>query len=186
MTMDPRIARTRESVLRSTLTLLAESGFAGFTMEGVADVSGIAKSTIYRHWPTRLALVRDALEELNRQPEVELRGGPARAQVERLLNHLAGALFNTTVGACIPALIEAAEHHPEVASLLHRYSDSRRARLTAVLTKGREDGSFANDLDPELAALALSGPIFYRRLMTREPVPSGEVSRLMTMVLGPG
>lgn len=183
--MDPRIARTRANVLRSTLSVLADSGFAGFTMEGVSAASGVAKSTIYRHWPTRLSLVHDALEELNRQPEVELQGGPARAQVERLLKHLAAALFDSTVGACIPALIEAGEHHPDVAGLLHRYSDVRRARLAAVVSKGVEDGSFSKHLDPDLAALALAGPIFYRRLLTRESLPVDEIPRLITMVLGP-
>jgi AcrR family transcriptional regulator len=183
--MDPRIQRTRDAVLPATLSLLANRGFADFTMEGVAEAAGVSKSTVYRHWPTRLSLLRDALEELNRQPDVEPERGPARVQVERLLEHLVAALSDSIVAACIPALIEAAEHHREVAEFLHQYSDRRRSTLTAVLRKGIEEGEFPKHLDPELAALALSGPIFYRRLMTANPLPANDIPCLMQQVLGP-
>lgn len=183
--MDPRIRRTRDTVLTAALSVLAERGFADFSMEAVAEASGVAKSTIYRHWPTKLSLLRDALEGLNRQPEVEPEPASARARIERLLEHLAAALSDSLLSACIPALIEAAERHPEVAGFLHQYSDRRRAALTAVIRKGVEDGELPAHLDPELAALALSGPIFYRRLMTADPLPAADVPQLMRQVLGP-
>jgi TetR/AcrR family transcriptional regulator, regulator of autoinduction and epiphytic fitness len=183
--MDPRIRRTRQAVLPAALSVLAERGFANFTMEGVAEAAGVAKSTVYRYWPTRLALLRDALEGLNRQPDAELEPGPARARIERLLQHLAAALCDGVFSACIPALIEAAERHPEVAGFLHQYSDRRRATLTAVIQTGIDQGELPAHLDPELAALALSGPIFYRRLMTAHPLPPAHVPGLVRQVLGP-
>lgn len=183
--MDPRIQRTRDAVLPATLSVLGDRGFASFSMEAVAEAAGVAKSTIYRYWPTKLALLRDALEGLNRQPDVELDEGPARARIERLLEHLAGALSDSLFSACIPALIEAAERHPEVAGFLHQYSDRRRSALTAVIRKGIEAGELPAHLDPEMAALALSGPIFYRRLMTANPLPAADVRLLVRQVLGP-
>lgn len=183
--MDPRIRRTRDAVLPAALAVLAERGFASFTMEAVAEAAGVSKSTVYRYWPTKLALLRDALEGLNRQPDAELEAGPARARIERLLEHLAAALGDSLLSACIPALIEAAERHPEVAGFLHQYSERRRSALAAVLRKGIEDGELPAHLDPELAALALSGPVFYRRLMTPAPLPPADVPRLVRQVLGP-
>lgn len=184
--MDPRIQRTRNAVLSAALSVLAERGFGDFAMEGVAERAGVAKSTVYRHWPTKLALLRDALEELNRQPATGLEEGTARARIERLLEHLAAALSDSVFSACIPALVEAAERHPEVAGFLHAYSERRRAALTAVIRKGIEAGELPAHLDPELAALALSGPVFYRRLMTASPLPPADVPRLVRQVLGPG
>ncbi|HEX6913465.1 MAG TPA: TetR/AcrR family transcriptional regulator [Longimicrobium sp.] len=184
--MDPRIRRTRDAVLPAALSVLADGGFAGFTMEGVAEAAGVAKSTVYRYWPTRLALLRDALEGLNRQPDAAPESGPARARIQRLLEHLAGALGDSLLSACIPALVEAAEHHPEVAEFLHQYSDRRRRALTAVIAQGIQAGELPAHLDPELAALALSGPIFYRRLMTATPLPAADVPDLVRQVLGPG
>lgn len=183
--MDPRIARTRVTVLTAALSLLARRGFADFTMEGVAGAAGVSKSTIYRHWPTKLHLLRDALEELNRQPGVELETLPARGAVERLLEHLVAALSDSVLGACIPALVEAAEHHREAAEFLHQYSDRRRSALTALLEKGIQAGEFPTYLDPELAALALSGPVFYRRLMTATPLTADDIPQLVQQVLGP-
>ena len=182
--MDPRIRRTREAVLKSTLRQLAARGFGGFTMDGVAEESGASKSTIYRHWPTKLALVRDALEELNLQPEAAPEDGPTRARVELLLRHLVTALHESVVGACMPALVEAAEHHPDVAELLHQYSARRRSRLTVVLRNGITRGELRKNLDAELAAVALTGPIFYRRLMSRTAMKPREIRRLMTLILG--
>jgi TetR/AcrR family transcriptional regulator of autoinduction and epiphytic fitness len=184
--MDPRIQRTRDAVLPATLRVLAERGFANFTMEGVAEASGVAKSTVYRYWPTKLALLRDALEGLNRQPDAGMQAGSARARVQRLLEHLAAAMSDGVFSACIPALIEAAERHPEVAGFLHQYSDRRRAALTRVIQEGIEDGELPTHLDPELAALALSGPVIYRRLMTASPLPAADVPALVRQELGPG
>ncbi|HEX6368857.1 MAG TPA: TetR/AcrR family transcriptional regulator [Longimicrobium sp.] len=183
--MDPRIQRTRDAVLPATLSVLADRGFANFTMEGVAEAAGVSKSTVYRYWPTKLSLLRDALEGLNRQPDVELDAGPARARIERLLEHLAAALSDSVLSACIPGLIEAAERNPQIADFLHQYSDRRRSALTAVIRKGIEEGELPAHLDPEMAALALSGPIFYRRLMTAIPLPPSDVPCLVRQVLGP-
>ena len=183
--MDPRIQRTRSVVLSATLPLLAARGFSDFTMEGVSQATGVSKSTLYRHWPTKLSLVRNALEDLNRQPAVAPKGGAARAKVQRLLEHLVAALSDSALGACIPTLVEAAERHPEVAEFLHQYSDSRRSTLTAVLKQGIEDGEFPKHLNPNLASLALSGAIFYRRLMTATPLSASDVPRVMRQVLGP-
>src|SRR5262249_17493065 len=60
----PRIERTRRVVLNAAIALLAESGYAGATIEAIAARSGVAKSTIYRHWPSRLELINDAFQEL--------------------------------------------------------------------------------------------------------------------------
>jgi AcrR family transcriptional regulator len=182
---DPRIRRTRETVLRAALGVLAERGFADFAMEVVAAAAGVSKSTLYRHWPTKLVLLRDALEELNSQPAVELERGTAREQIERLLTHLTAAMSDSLLSACMPALIEASERHPEVAEFLHGYSARRRSRLTAVVRKGIDAGELPPHLDPEMAALALSGPVFYCRLLTSRPLEKADVRLLVCQVLGP-
>ena len=58
--VDRRIQRSRERVLEAAQELLAQSGVGGFTVDEVARRSGVAKTTIYRHWPSREALVLDA------------------------------------------------------------------------------------------------------------------------------
>src|SRR5688500_4033123 len=102
--MDPRPERTRQAVRHATLEVLGRRGYAAFTVEAVSQAGRVAKSTIYRHWPTKLDLIADALETLNVQPVPEETTDSASVQVERLLEHLTAAFASSILSACIPAL----------------------------------------------------------------------------------
>lgn len=181
--VDPRIVRTRRVVLEAVLEELADVGYAGFTVESVAVRAGVGKSTIYRHWTGRNELVVDALQTLNVQPRPESAGAPQH-DVVLLLRHLVEVLRDPVLGRCIPALIEAAERDPTVRDLLDTYTDGRRAALRDALARGVEDGSFPAHLDADVAAQALSGAVFYRRVMTATPMGTDEVDVLVRSVLG--
>jgi AcrR family transcriptional regulator len=183
--VDKRIERTIGKAREAAMDVLAERGFAAFTMEAVAEQSGIAKSTLYRHWTDRMALLSDALETLNRQPQrwEPLRKSELRARVIELLEHLASVFEGSRIARIMPALVEAAEHHQEVRTFLHDYSTARRHTLVRLLEEGAALGELAPDVDPELAALALSGPIFYCRFMTAAPFPKARVVPLVDLVL---
>ena len=58
----PRRAGADEEILRATRDLLDEGGYAAFTVDIVAERTGIAKTTIYRRWPTKGALVTAAID----------------------------------------------------------------------------------------------------------------------------
>jgi TetR/AcrR family transcriptional regulator of autoinduction and epiphytic fitness len=184
--MDPRPERTRQAVRQATLEVLGQRGYAAFTVEAVAEAGRVAKSTIYRYWPTKLDLIADALETLNEQPVPEMATtGTAMVQVERLLEHLTAAFASSVFSACIPALVEAAEHHPEVAAFLHGYSSRRRQTLVNVLQAGIDSGEFSSHLDAELAALALAGPVVYCRTMTPHPLTAARAIQLARQLLQP-
>jgi len=182
--VDPRVDRSRRVIREAAIAELAEIGYGRFTIESVARRAGVGKSTVYRHWGGKLSLIADALETLNQQPVPEAGEGTARERVERLLNHLAEILLHSTFSACVPALIDAAERDPTVRDFYHGYSARRRQTLVSVIADGVAAGDFPAGLDPELASLALVGPIFYRRLMTREPFDPALVPVLVDNVLG--
>ena len=174
-------------MLEACLAELAEAGYAGFSMESVAGRAGVGRSTLYRHWNDRLRLVADALELLNVQPArpAPQAGVAARDRVEQLLTHLSRALVEGPVAGVVPALVHAAEQSPEVAAFWHEYSAHRRRALTDAVADAVREGEIRN-VDPELAAVALSGAVFYRRLMTAEPMPAQDVRSLVELVLGQG
>lgn len=182
--MDPRIERTRKSVHQATLSVLGQVGYAAFTIEGVAREAGVAKSTIYRHWPTKLSLISDSLEILNQQPHPEINATTIHDQVAQLIEHLVQVFDDSLLSACIPALIEAAEHHPEVAEFLHTYSARRRQNLVDTIQRGIDSGELPQHLNAELTALALSAPIIYSRTMTPRAMTSRQASQLVDMILG--
>src|SRR4051812_3477399 len=61
---DPRVTRSRARVLDAVASLLGEKGVRGVTVEEVMARSGVARATVYRHWPTRQALVLAGLRHL--------------------------------------------------------------------------------------------------------------------------
>lgn len=152
-------------------------------IEAVADEASVAKSTIYRHWPSKLSLIADSLETLNQQPTPDIGDGNARERIGQLLQHLASAFQDSVLSACIPALVEAAEHRPEIAEFLHGYNARRRQKLIATIAGGIEAGELPGHLDPELTALALIGPVIYNRTMTPDPLTPGQAERLADMIL---
>jgi TetR/AcrR family transcriptional regulator of autoinduction and epiphytic fitness len=184
--VDPRVERSRRVVCRAALDELAAAGYGAFTIESVAARAGVSRSTIYRHWPDKLALIADAYEILNQQPgpAAGADGESARARIERLLRHLAEVFQDSLVSACLPALVEGAEHDRRLGSFLHQYSDRRRQALVDAVAAGVASGEIAPTVDAELAGIALAGAIVYCRLLTAESFEPAAVGRLMTTVLG--
>jgi TetR/AcrR family transcriptional regulator, regulator of autoinduction and epiphytic fitness len=183
---DPRVEHTRRVILRAALEEFARTGYAGFRMESVAVLARIGRSTLYRHWPDKTALIADALETLNVQPDParELPDGSARAHVELMLAHLAGALTDSQVSACIPALVHAAANDAAIGDFFHAYSARRRKRLTETIAAGVAGREFSPRINAEAASVALSGAVFYRRLMSPDPPDALFIASLVETVLG--
>jgi TetR/AcrR family transcriptional regulator, regulator of autoinduction and epiphytic fitness len=183
---DPRIGQSRRVILRAALKEFGQEGYSGFRMESVAALAGVGRSTVYRHWPNKAALIADALETLNTQPDParELVDGTARQRVELILGHLAEALGDSPVSACVPALVHAAETESAVREFHHAYAARRRQRLTDTIAAGVAAGELPSRIDPDAASAALAGAMFYRRLMTADAPDADFIGRLVDSVLG--
>jgi TetR/AcrR family transcriptional regulator of autoinduction and epiphytic fitness len=182
--MDSRVQRSKLLVRRAALEQLAEHGFAGFTIDAVARRSGVARTTIYRHWSSPVAMAVDALDALNRQPAPAGTAEPPLDRVSSLLLHLVEALNDPLRAGCLRALVDGAGRDPALRALLDEYSTRRGAALVAAVAAGVADGSFAQ-VDPETAAHALAGAVFYRALLTTQPPTPEVVERLVATVLAP-
>lgn len=182
--MDPRVERSRRLIRQAALDELGEVGYGAVTMESVAARAGVAKTTVYRHWPDKLALIADAFETFHEEMVPSIESGPHRDRVERLVRHVAEVVVDSTFSVCIPALIEGAERDPRVRQFHHRYAAERRQGLVDAIAEGMAAGELPSGVDPELAALALLGPIFYRRLMSRQPFDPAQAGELVDLVLG--
>lgn len=185
---DPRILRSRERIRSATLAELAECGYGGFTIDGVARRAGVARSTIYRLRLDRLSLIAEAMEALNVQPQPPPAGdtsGSPREQIAALLTHLVEAMHDSAMSACLPALVDGAERDRDLRHLHHGYAARRRAALVEAVSRLQQAGGTRADLIAERAAEALAGAVFYRRLMTPTPLRVDDVEPLLTTVLGP-
>jgi TetR/AcrR family transcriptional regulator, regulator of autoinduction and epiphytic fitness len=184
--MDPRIERSRLVIRQAALDELGDVGYGAFTIESVAARAGVAKSTIYRHWTDKLDLIADAFETFHEHAVPDIEGASPRERVQLLVRHVAEIVVHSTFSACIPALIEGAQRDPRLRAFHYRYSAARRQGLIDAIAAGVAAGDFPASLDPELAALALLGPIFYRRLMSGEPFDPQRTDELVDAVLGAG
>jgi AcrR family transcriptional regulator len=181
---DPRVERSRRVILRAAVEELAAVGYGRVTIESIAARAGVGKSTIYRHWPDKLALIADAFETFHEQMVPDLGILSARESIAVLLRHVAEVVVDSTFSRCIPALIEGAERDPRVREFHHRYSADRRRALIDLIVVGIDAGEIRSDVDPELATTAMLGAIFYRRLMTDRPLDADEAGPLVALVLG--
>ena len=183
--VDPRVERSRHVILEAALAELGQVGYGAFTIESVAARAGVGKSTIYRHWPDKLGLIADAFQTFHRESGPDIANGTARARVERVVRHVAEVVAGSTFSACIPALIDAAERDRDLRRFHYRFQREARRPLIGLIADGIARGEFRAEIVPELAAVALLGAIFYRRLMSGEPLGPERAPELVTTVLGP-
>jgi TetR/AcrR family transcriptional regulator, regulator of autoinduction and epiphytic fitness len=181
--VDPRIERSRMLILTAAVQELAEVGYGRVRIESIAARAGVGKSTIYRHWPDKLALIADAFETFHEQMVPDLGELPVRDAVALLIRHVAEVVLDSTFSRCIPALIEGAERDERVRDFHHRYSRERRQALIDLIARGVQGGEITDAVDPELATTTLLGAVFYRRLMTEAPFDPNDAAELVHLVL---
>jgi AcrR family transcriptional regulator len=176
---DRRVARSKAAILDACAALLSEQGFAGVTVEAVAARSGAAKTTIYRHWPSREALLVDAFGTCAGPSGGACDTGVLREDLRALLLGLAGALREAVWCAALPSLVDAAARDPELARLHERVVAERRAPLMAAIARGVARGELPPDTDAGAAVAMLAGPLFYRHMISREPVDEAFVTAVL-------
>jgi AcrR family transcriptional regulator len=179
---DPRVTRTRATVLGAAIDLLAERGYSGFSVEAVVARTGVAKTTLYRHWRTRDDLLAATIAELDGAGPL-----PDTGSVRQdLLDHLARrvrAAQTRNWNRCIPALVEAADRNPELATMIATLAAQILGQIETILRRGIGRGELRHDLDPQLTASAIIGPIVFRRLLLHEAPTIDRVSALIDLLL---
>jgi AcrR family transcriptional regulator len=164
---DERVRRSKEAVLAATAELLTESGFSGVSVDAVAERSGVAKTTIYRHWPSRSALLLEACSKFGTKPEVP-DTGTLRGDVEALATYMARRLRTERFAKVLPSVIDAAERDPDIAAVHARLHAGFMAPLYAALERARRRGELPRDCVAADVVASVVGPLFYRRWFSRE------------------
>jgi AcrR family transcriptional regulator len=179
-----RSERSHAAIVRATQELLVERGYRELTIEGVAARAGVGKQTIYRWWPSRAALVLEAyLAGSDALPPPAPRAS-VREDVRALLGWLEGVLAQPIGGRVLAGLVADLQHDPDLAEGYHRdVVPARRSHMLAALERGRERGEIRADADLEVAVDTLHGAIFYRLLLSGEPLDDEFAESLAGQVL---
>ena len=126
-----RVQRSKDSILAVTYKLLSEEGIGGVSIDEVSRRSGVSKTTIYRHWPSRSALLMDACSKIGPAPVIP-DTGTLKGDVTALATDLAQQLKSARWAAVLPSIIDAAEREPELAQLLARLHAGQMVPYFAV------------------------------------------------------
>ena len=174
----PRTQRTREAVVRAGVELLLEGGTSALTVEAVVQRSGVARSTIYRHWPTRTEMVAAAFAELMPPIPTPVLTGDLSQQLEALLCPLAEQIATEEFAALVPSLLAGAARDPELAPFHAGFVARQREPVHAVLRQAVQDGQIRRlDLDEGVSQLV--GPLLFQRVILDQPVDPAFARRLV-------
>ncbi|HXN57834.1 MAG TPA: TetR/AcrR family transcriptional regulator [Candidatus Angelobacter sp.] len=183
----PRRSATGHAILKATREILAQGGVHGLTVEGVAERSGVAKTTIYRRWRSKEDLALAALLEVIREEPPPRYLGSTEAALTAYLGQLVKNVNSKLYGRILRGLISEMAVDPVLARGFREQVLARRiAAITALLVRGIERGELRPNLDMEIAIDLLLGPIYYRLLMSGKPLTRAFVDRLIRAAMAYG
>jgi AcrR family transcriptional regulator len=168
-------------VLAAARQLLLEQGWEQVTVANVAQLSGYARSTLYRHWPNRLDLLRDAIAEQARLTHVTLTGS-TRDDLVAELSAFVDAITTTGLGHMVAAMAHMARSDPEWAQLNEAVHLEGTSVLRQILVAAREEGAAIGGDDDGVSMLV--GPLVHRFLFTSDPPDRMLVERTVDSFLG--
>jgi AcrR family transcriptional regulator len=181
----PRSERAEKAIIEATLALLVEEGgVGGVTIEAVAARAGVGKTTIYRRWPNKEALIIDALASL-KEPEPVLGGVSVRDDLVALARTLGVEKGDRQRVGVYWSVFGNGDRHPELHQRFIRdVVEPRRERMRAVLRRGIETGELRQDIDIDLVMWLIMGAVVNRaRAWGIGPVPEDFAERLVDTAL---
>lgn len=166
---DKRVERSKAAVLAETYRQMTQSGLGGVSIDEVSRASGVAKTTIYRHWPSRAALLIDTCSQLG-GPHEAPDTGSLRGDVHALASDLARQLQIANWSAVYPSIIDTAERDADVAAMQREWHKDLMAPFGTAVDRARERGEVkAESATADVVAVTV-GPLFYRRWFSKEPL----------------
>lgn len=181
-----RNEQSRQAILDAAIEQCREVGYDSVSIEGIARRAGAGKQTIYRWWPTKGLLLLEALQSAGLDTLTFPDTGDAVADLVSQMKRAVRLMTAPATGPTLFGLINDARSDDALASRLR--DDLINPRVTACLDrlrKARERGEITADGDERMLMEQLYGPLYYRLLISREPITPSYLHRLTIQVLRP-
>lgn len=178
----PRSAASERAVLDAAYAILLEDGLRGFSVEAVAARSKVARTTIYRWWPTKGLLAFESFRDaFGAQLVFETTASP-QSDLRALVRSLARALSGPAGRLAVSVMAQAQDDPDVQKQFLEQFSLPLRRHSTGVIAAGVAAGAFRQDLDVERLLDAIVGAV-YLRLMFGLPIDAAWADALSTTLL---
>jgi AcrR family transcriptional regulator len=164
----PRDARADAAILSATLDLFSEVGFEGMSIEAVAARAGVGKTTIYRRWPSKEAIVVAAVSTSLGRAEPPVDTGTVAGDLAAMAKRAHRFLTGTLSGQVLPQMMCHVAADTALGRLyVEQVLEPKRRRLIETLQRGRARGELREDLDLSVAADSILGVLVFLRLTRR-------------------
>jgi AcrR family transcriptional regulator len=181
-----RNERSRQAILTATADLLGEVSYTKLTVEAIAARAGVGKQTIYRWWPDKGAVVLDAyLALVGADQDLAVPdSGDLETDLRSVLGFAVDSLADPVFEQRYRALLAAIQDDPKLAAaLLERLLKPWLAATTQRLGAAQQAGQVRHEVDLEVAAELLYGPVYYRWLLRTGPITRQYVDAVVAMTL---
>jgi AcrR family transcriptional regulator len=178
----PRSSAAHQAALAATVELLFEVGVEGVTLEEVASRSGVARSTLYRHFGSKESLVVAAASCcLVQHPTPDT--GSLEHDLRLLFEGFRQDEEAQRVPQLLAILLDASRRDPALGGLLHDLVEERRRPLRTVLQLAQLRGEIRADLDLDTAMALIIGPFTHRRLIDGAETDDAFVETILTAAI---
>jgi len=180
--LQPGVTR---SITRALFREWAKSGYAALTIEAVAKRAGVGKAAIYRRWPSKLEMVSSLLAEVGVELAEVPDTGSLRGDLTAFLKSTLALLRRPLVSRILLDLHAEMRRTPGLASAVRsRVQRERRARGRAVLERAMARGELSSKIDVDLALDLMAALLYWRMLVTAQPLSADYIERLTALTLG--
>ncbi len=155
--------------MESALEIAATRGMQSATVDAISKHSGVAKSTIYRHWDGASAIFVDALE-FEAVEHVAIDSGNMRDDSIHFMLNLANVLTQNRSGRILPHLVSSAAVDADYAAVMVQHVANRKAVNNEILARGVERGELPEDVDLFKLQEWLVAPLIHRFLVSGDPL----------------
>lgn len=164
----PRSSRADEAIISAVIDLLADgTQVDALSIEAVAARAAVGKTTIYRRWPNKDALLLDAIRAV--------KGPPPQPKGESLRDDLIAVVgagnrpSDARAASILPCIIPELKRSPAHYRLYQEIAEERREVLRQLLRRGIESGELREDIDIEVTMAVLTGPMMIQRILRWHP-----------------
>jgi AcrR family transcriptional regulator len=175
---DPRINRTRTAVLDAGVALLFEGGTERITHAALAATTGMSRTTLYKHWPTRFELLSDICNQIEPHQTTELTGD-ARTDLVAMTMDVAASLRDPNARRAFSSLLAQAQSDPDALEVSNALAGNGLAEITRVLETAVSGGQIPSGIDSQEVAGRLLGPILFDALVTHRTTTEADIEAVV-------
>jgi AcrR family transcriptional regulator len=160
----------QSAILDATFRLLSDPGTEALTIDAIAAEAGVGRQTIYRWWPSKGAVVAEALARHAQVAVPERDTGSFTGDLAAFLIDSFAGLQNEGYADRLRQIVAEAQRDEHVARMLADFTAVRRAALRSLLERGRAAGELAADADLDMLVDMAYGVLYYRLLVGHAPL----------------